>query len=258
MRTTRNLAIAAGLLLLPALVAGGVPQYPSAWAPTPAKVDGTADTWAMLLKPLGDVPMVIAVQNDVDFLYLCFKTSNPMLKKQLVSTGLTVWLNGTGKTNTNRGYGVRYPLKKVKHGDQQTERESAPPPEEEGKVPTFVPPPPDFELIGPSQDDRRRFELGEEPVEAALGDDSGVMVVEFKLPLKGSGTYALAGKDAPGPVIALWLGTVPPKEKAGKIWRDNVNSHGEKRRPAEDAPEMTAPFVLWMQVTLAPPPPAAK
>ena len=93
MRTARNLAVAAGLLLLPAFVEGRNPQYVSTWAPVPAKVDGTADTWSALLRPLSDLPMVIAVQNDADYLYLCLKTSNPKLKKQIILTGLT-WLRG--------------------------------------------------------------------------------------------------------------------------------------------------------------------
>jgi len=256
-RTARNLAIAAGLLLLPALVAGGVPQYPSVWAAAPVKMDGTADTWAPLLRPLSDMPMVIGVQNDADFLYLCFKTSHPALKKQLRETGLTVWLNASGKSRMNSGFGVRYPLKKVKHGDDQKSREPEPP--DDGTVPVFVPPVPDFELIGPTENDRQRFELDAgEPVEAALGDDSGVMVLELKLPLKASGLYALALKGVPGTVLGVGLGTSVPKEKPGKVWAEKVNSHGRKPQPADDAPQMTAPFALWVQVTLAPPPPAAK
>ncbi len=257
MKTARNLAIAAGLLLLPALVAGGVPQYPSAWATVPVKMDGIADPWVPLLRPLSDMPMVIGVQNDADFLYLCFKTSDPNVKKQMRETGLTVWLNASGKSSMAKGFGVRYPLKKLKRDDEPKRREPEPP--DDGSVRPFVPPPPNFELIGPTEDDRQRFELGAgEPVDAALGDDSGVMVLELKLPLKASGVYSLALKGGPATVLGLGLGTTVPKEKPGKLWAENVNSHGRKPQPAEDAPQMTAPFTLWVQVPLAPPPPAAK
>jgi len=251
--------MAAGLLLLPALVTGGVPQFPSAWAADPVKVDGNAEPWSTLLRPVSeDIPMVIGVKNDAEYLYLCFKTSNSRLKRQLRSTGLTVWLNGAGKNTMSKGFGVRYPLQKIKPKDAQKTHEP-PPPETEGGIPVFVPPPPDFELIGPTEDDRQRFELGAgEPVEAALGDDTGVMVLELKLPLKAPGVYNLAVKGALGTVVGVGLGTTIPKEKRGKVWADNVNSHGVKSKPDEEGPEMPAPFALWLQVTLAPPPPAAK
>ncbi len=256
MTTARNLVVAAGLLLLPAFVDGRDLQVASAWAPAPAKVDGTADTWSALLRPLGDLPMVIGVQNDADFLYLCFKTSNPKLKKQLTTTGLTVWANGTGKANTDKGFGVRYPLSKQREGGKP-----APTPAEEGSGPAFVEPPPEFELVGPTTENRRRVELGgDEPVAAALGDDSGVMVLQLRLPLKSSAVHPLAAGAAPGTAIALKLVTEVPKQSEGKRWADRVGRHGMSDERREDVPEMPSPFSLWLQVTLATPPapPAAK
>ncbi len=253
--------VAAGVLLLPALVEGAGLQVASAWAPAPAKVDGTADTWSPLLRPLGNLPMVIGVQNDADFLYLCFKTSNPMLKKQLLSTGLTVWANGKGKSNTIKGFGVRYPLEKVKAKKEHERGLPAPTPAEEGSAPRVAPPPPEFELIGPTEDDRRRVEFADDqPVAAALGDDSGVMVLELRIPLKSSDALPLSMGVTPGTPIALLLATVPPREKPGKVWADNVGRHGMPRERDENAPEMPFPISLWLQVTLATPPapPAAK
>ena len=261
MRTARNLVVAAGLLLLPAFVDGRDLQVASAWAPAPAKVDGTADTWSALLRPLGDRPMVIGVQNDADFLYLCFKTSNHKLKKQLTTTGLTVWANGTGKANTNKGFGVRYPLGGGQGSKQREGGEPAPTPAEEGSRPAVVEPPSEFELIGPTTEDRRRVELGgDEPVAAALGDDSGVMVLQLRLPLKSSDAHPLAAGAAPGTPIALRLVTEVPKQSEGKRWADRVGRHGRDDGRREDVPEMPSPFSLWLQVTLATPPapPAAK
>ena len=256
MRTARNLVVAAGLLLLPAFVDGRDLQVASAWALVPAKVDGTADTWAALLRPLGDVPMVIGVQNDADFLYLCLKTSNLKLKKQLTATGLTVWTNGTGKASTSKGFGVRYPLSEQREGGKPT-----PTPAEETSAPGVVQPPPEFELIGPTMENRRRVELADdEPVVAALGDDSGVMVLQLRLPLKSSAVHPLAVGAVPGTAIALQLVTELPKKSEGKRWADNVGFPGTTGGRREDAPEMPSPFSLWLQVTLATPPapPAAK
>jgi hypothetical protein len=260
MRTARNLAVAAGLLLLPAFVDGRNPQYVSTWAPVPAKVDGTADTWSALLRPLSDLPMVIAVQNDADYLYLCLKTSNPKLKKQIILTGLTFWANGTGKASTSKGLGVRYPLSEQREGAKPT-----PTPTEETSTPiVFEPPPPEFELIAPGREDRRRVELADdEPVAAALGDDSGVMVLQMRLPLKSSAVHPLAVEAVPGTAIALQVVTEAPKVSETKRWRDRhggpPDTNQDQGMP-QDAPEMPSPFNLWLQVTLASPPapPAAK
>jgi hypothetical protein len=258
MRTARNLAVAAGLLLLPAFVEGRDIQVASTWAPVPAKVDGTADTWAALLRPLGDPPMVIGVQNDADFLYLCLKTSNLKLKKQLTATGLTVWTNGTGKASTSRGFGVRYPLSEQREGGKPT-----PTPAEETSAPGVVQPPPEFELIGPTIESRRRVELADdEPVVAALGDDSGVMVLQLRLPLKSSAVHPLAVGAVPGTAIALRMVTEAPKVSEGKRWRDHTGrpDTNENQGMPQDFPDMPSPFSLWLQVTLAAPPapPAAK
>jgi hypothetical protein len=251
MRTARNLAVAVGLLLLPAFVEGRDIQVASTWAPVPAKVDGTADTWAVLLRPLGDLPMVIGVQNDSDFLYICLKTSNLKLKKQLIMTGVTVWANGTGKASARNGFGVRYPLSKQREGGEPT-----PTPAEEGSRPAVVAPPAEFERVGPTTEDRQRVELADdEPVAAALGDDSGVMVLQLRLPLKPSAAHPLAAGAAPGTTIALHLVTETPKVSEAKRWRDRVGHSGMSDVPAEKPPEMPSPFSLRLQVTLATPPP---
>jgi hypothetical protein len=251
--------VAAGALLLPALVEGAGLPIASVWAPVPAKVDGTADTWARFLRPLGDLPMVIGVQNDADFLYLCVKTSKPALKEQLLSTGLTAWANGKGRNNLITGYGVRYPLikaKKDKEGEGSMPEPTPAEEESEAKVPEA---PPEFELIGPTEDDRRVVEFADDqPVTAALGDDSGVMVLEMKMPLKPSDAMPLVMGVTPGRPVAVLLATVPPRKKPSKVWADNVGRHGAARQPDENAPEMPYPISVWIHVTLASPPSPAK
>jgi hypothetical protein len=258
-RTARNLMVAAGMLLLPALVEGAGLSIASAWAPVPPKVDGTADTWAPFLRPLGDLPMVIGVQNDADFLYLCVKTSKPALKRQLLSTGLTAWANGKGKNSVTKGYGVRYPLIKAKKDKEHEGDMPEPTPAEEGSEAKTPSPLPQFELIGPSQDDRRLVDFADDqPVVAALGDDSGVMVLEMRIPMKPSDAMPLVMGVTPGTPVAVLLATLPPREKPSKVWADNVGGHSEVRPPDENAPEMPYPISLWIHVSLASPPPPAK
>ncbi len=259
MRTVQNLLVAAGALLLPALVEGAGLSIASSWARVPPKVDGSADAWAPFLRPLGDLPMVIGVQNDADYLYLCVKTSKPALKSQLLSTGLTAWANGKGKNNIAKGYGVRYPLIKAKKGSEDEGGMQEPPPAEEGSEAKAPSPLPQFELIGPTQDDRRLVDFADDqPVAAALGDDSGVMVLEMRIPLKPSDAMPLVMGVTPGTPVALLLATMPPREKPSKVWADNVGGRSPAGRRDEDAFEMPYPINLWIQVTLASPPPPAK
>jgi hypothetical protein len=251
--------VAAGALFLPGLVEGAGLTIASVWARVPAKVDGTANTWAPFLRPLGDLPMVIGVQNDADFLYLCVKTSKPALKRQLLSTGLTVWANGKGRNNLTKGYGVRYPLIKAKKDEEHEGGMPEPSPAEEGSEAKAPPPPPQFELIGPTEDDRRPVDFAaDQPVAAALGDDSGVMVLEMKIPMKPSDAMPLVMGVTPGTPIAVLLATVPPREKPSKVWADNAGFRSPASQRDENAPEMPYPISLWIRVTLASPPPAAK
>ena len=251
--------VAAGALFLPALVEGAGLPIASAWAPVPPKVDGSADTWAPFLRPLGDLPMVIGVQNDADFLYLCVKTSKPALKRQLLSTGLTAWANGKGKNTLTKGYGIRYPLIKAKADKEHEGGMPESPPVEEGSEAKAPSPLPQFELIGPTQDDRRLVEFADDqPVAAALGDDSGVMVLQMKIPMKPSDAMPLVMAVTPGTPVAVLLATMPPREKPSKVWADNVGGHAPDRQRDENAPEMPYPISLWIQVTLASPPPPSK
>ena len=213
--TARNLVVAAVAVLVPVLGEGKDLQIASAWAAAPAKVDGTAGDWSALLKPLGDPPLVIGVQNDAKFLYLCVKTSDLKTKKQLGMVGLTVWANGEGKSQ--KGFGVRFP---AAGGPRGMRPEGGPPPAapgEEAEAPGVGRPPKDFELIGPTEDDRLRVQpSGDEPVAAAIGDDSGVAVLEFRIPLTPTDEHPLAIGAAPGAVIALGLETERPKMREGR------------------------------------------
>lgn len=196
----------------------------SVWAPAPVKVDGTAAKWSALVKPLGDVPMLIGVQNDGDYLYLCFKTSDQRTRMQLGRFGLTVWANGAGKTE--KGFGVRFPLGMGRQGGQRGQPGQPGQRGQRGRAPQGRPSPGDapatatpqasrdLELIGPAENDRLRVQPGAgQPFAAALGDESGVTVVELRIPLKPTESHPLAVGAAPGATIALglaadWLGSL--------------------------------------------------
>jgi hypothetical protein len=241
---TPRVALIAGFVLLPALGQGKDLKLASAWASGPVKVDGTADAWSALLKPLGDEPMVIGVQNDADFLYLCVKTSDLKTRKQLGTVGLTVWANGEGKDK--RAFGVRFPAREKPHegrsgagpqgkwpGDAPhgapPEDDQAPPMTEEGgRTREADKRPAELELIGPTESDRLLVRPGgDERAAAAQGDDSGVMVLEFRIPLKATDAHPLAIGASSGAIIAIGLETERPKKSLSLGEPGSGSSGGE-------------------------------
>lgn len=223
MRGARTVVMAVAVAAAASAARGKDLEIASAWAAAAVPVDGAPGGWAPLLKPLGDPPMVIGVQNDGRYLYLCLRTSDPIVKRQLARFGLTVWLNGGGKDS--KGFGVRYPVGTGPRGTRG-QPEQGGPPEGETLMPISDRVAKKVELIGPTKDDRQPVQLGpDEPVQAALGDDSGVMVLEMRVPLQPTEGHPLAVGAVPGATIALGLATERPK--AGARGRVRLGGGGE-------------------------------
>ena len=275
MKAARTIVMAVAVAAAASAAHGKDLEIASAWAAADVKVDGSADAWAALMKPLGDPPLVIGIQNDGHYLYLCVRTSDPIVKRQLAHLGLTVWLNGEGKDA--KGFGVRYPADMGPQGAGWQPDQGEPPEGGEARRPSPDRVAKDCELIGPTKGDRSRVQLGpEEPVQAALGDDSGVMVLQFRVPLEPSEAHPLAVGAAPGATIALGLATERPKEGANGRVRLGGGEPGGGERGGESGMgrgrggyggrggmaggmrgggmrggAMPAPIDVWLRVTLA-------
>ncbi|MDD5562794.1 MAG: hypothetical protein PHQ91_03695 [Thermoanaerobaculaceae bacterium] len=229
MKTSRAVVMALAVAAAAVAARGKDLEIASAWAGAAVPVDGGPGEWAPLLRPLGDPPLVIGLQNDARYLYLCLRTSDPIVKMQLVRLGLTVWFNGDGKDS--KTFGVRFP---VAAGPQAARRQpdQGEPPEGGSHAPSFDRAAQEVELIGPTKDDRERLHLApDDPVQAALGDDSGVLVLEMRVPLQPSEAHPLAVGAAPGAAIALGLATERPK--GGGRGRLHLGGGGE---PGEGGP----------------------
>jgi hypothetical protein len=222
----RVLGMTVGLALLPVLGQAKDFEIKSAWVQTPVKVDGTGDKWAGHLQPLPDLPFLVGVQNDGDYLYLCVKTSDPKTKLQLARMGLTVWANGEGKDE--KAYGVRFPFP-IRSGRGRREGAApSPPPTGEQRPPDPAVDSSMLELIGPTQEDRFQVPRADaHPIQAALGDDSGVMVIELRFPLKHSDEQPLAVDAQPGKTIALGFETEMPRFKRGSGGQGGEGEKGE-------------------------------
>ncbi len=200
-------------------------EVTSAWPQAQVRVDGTGDQWAGHLVPVPDEPILLGVQNDGSFLYLCFKTSDPKVKALIRRMGLTVWVNGAGKHT--RAYGVRFPVG-VGFERMRGERGGPRPTPSEGSAPDILPETTQVELIGPTDEDRFRVDrTNAEPVQAAFGDEEGVWVMELRLPLQPSDEHPLAVSAAPGARIAVGLETERPQLRRGSRGQGGEGDEGE-------------------------------
>ena len=216
-------AVAVGMALAWASVAGArALEVASAWPQVPLRVDGSGDQWAGHLVPVPDQPILLGVENDGSFLYLCLKTSDPKIKGLIRHLGLTVWVNGAGKEK--RTYGVRFPVATGFRG----ERGGSEPAVHEGTARDLLPDTSQIELIGPTDEDRLLMDrTSADPVQAAFGDEEGVWVIEVRLPLQPSDEHPLAVSAAPGARIAVGLETEKPQYRRSGGERGGEGEQGE-------------------------------
>ena len=193
----------------------------SAWSSAPVKVDGTGQGWSANFVPVGDPPILVSLENDGQYLYLCVRTSDHRVKSQIAFGGLTVWAEVPG-TDAG-GMGVRFPMRGRRQGGEpprgghEAERSR---PGGEGESPKEPPlnaindVSTEFELLGPTREDGLAVERGpDEPVQVAVGDDSGVLVYQVRLPLQPSDEHPVALGAKAGTPVTLVLDTTRPKRR---------------------------------------------
>jgi len=185
----------------------------STWSATPVTVDGTGQGWSANFLPVGDPPILVSVENDAQYLYLCVRTPDRKAKSQIGFGGLTVWAE-VPKASEG-GMGVRFPMHGRRQGGDQ--------PRESGESESAKAPPlnaindasTEFELLGPTRDDSLAVERGpDEPVQVAIGDDSGVLVYQVRLPLQPSDDHPVAVGAKSGTPVMVTLDPTPPKRQA--------------------------------------------
>jgi hypothetical protein len=213
-------AVAAILLASLAPAFAKDPEIPSAWRRADVTVDGVADEWSGHLVPLPGTPLVLGVLNDGSYVYLCIKTSDETARKKILGAGLSIWLDASGKEE--HGFGVRFPVGRAGRdpldlptgeGDRVTA----------AKV-SVAAAGRDLEILGREEGDLGRMRVSDaKPIEAAIGDQDGALVVELKVPLAFSVSAPHAIESAAGRTISVGLETAPPKVKRS---RDGETSGG--------------------------------
>src|SRR5262249_56997146 len=71
-------------------------------------IDGKFEDWPGTLEPCADKPVSLQFQNDGEYLYMRFATSDPGTRMQILRQGMTVWFDPGG--GTKKHFGIRYPV----------------------------------------------------------------------------------------------------------------------------------------------------
>ena len=87
---------------------GGPKKITSSWDRAVISIDGDLSDWAGHLSQLEDLPLYLGVHNDNRFLYLCLKTTDRAMKRQINARGLSLWLDAQGGKEKN--FGIRFPV----------------------------------------------------------------------------------------------------------------------------------------------------
>ena len=197
------------------------PEIPSTWNGT-VVVDGLADEWTGALVPLSGLPLSLGVRNDGTFLYVCVTTSDEAARKQILAGGLSIRMDASAKESA--GFGVRYPV-----GRMGTDRRDMPYSDDPRRMKELemVSAGAEIGILGREEGDLGVMRVADaNPIEAALGETDGKLVVEVKVPLSFTVESPHAIDTLPGKTISVGLDTSEPKMKRSSRGRRPEDSEG--------------------------------
>ncbi|MFH1567478.1 MAG: hypothetical protein ABIL09_05700 [Gemmatimonadota bacterium] len=222
-----RVVLVAGALALAALACGRI-DLESHWADRPIAVDGNDQEWEGAKYAVQDWPVDIGLMNDGQYLYVCLSTVDRNLQRQVLVSGLELWLDPKG--GKKKVAGLRFPGGRLRPTDPSGE----PGPEEEAGDPRARRPPrgsgpgwrdggpldpaemaaqmmemaarSDLLFVGPQGTEERRMGHAEaEPLEVALSYDRGRLVYEARVPLETGALPLGAIRLAPGQRLGLGI-----------------------------------------------------
>jgi hypothetical protein len=212
-------------IIIIALAAGcKMQQIDSVWTSGPIKIDGQRDEWTkMPATYFDDQDVAIGMCNDSVDLYLFFSFKNQMWARAIESTGLTLWLDGTGKKN--KKLGIQYKGGPVPEQTRRNNNDESKMPEEfaekrkemqeqreaNSKKITILNKKGESTDVIPS--------VGTKGPAVAYGLTNDIYTYEFRLPLAGGlGQYGF-GAD-PGQIVSI-----------GAEWGEMEMGGGDRKRP---------------------------
>jgi hypothetical protein len=251
------------LLLLTSVVWCKDTEFNSIWRKAEITVDGAESEWSGSFYYLEEQKVGLGLQNDTDNLYVIIKATDRNTQLQIMRTGLTIWLDATGKKK--KTLGIHYPIGMQDYGmtlamDRQPSQDSSKLQKQFTEMLDKI------EILGLEKNDRNRIaRVNSFGIEASINDTLGVMVCEFKIPLKQSDELPYAVAANIGSVISLGLetgefkrekmkGNMPMGEgmHGGRGGRGGMPPGGGSMPPGNRrSGTMSEPIKFWAKLSLA-------
>jgi len=207
-------------LLLSPLLWGKDINLNSPWTKSEIAVDGKESEWSGKIYYLEDQKIGVGLQNDTSNLYILVKATDRSRQMQIMRTGLTIWIDATGKDK--KSLGIHYPIGMQEYGipdvkaNPNTEFAS----EQKNRFAEMLK---EIEVLGPEKNDRNRISRANNfGIEATLSDTLGVMVYELKIPLSATNEHPYAISAIPGSSISVGL-------EGGKFSREMMGNRMRMR-----------------------------
>lgn len=182
-------------------------QLTSKWIESSIHIDGSLRDWSDSTAFVEKDGIRYAVMNDGDYLYLCLLSSKAGLGRQILSRGMTVWIDPNG--GEKKTIGLRFPI--GMGGMGRSEMPMRPQADEQGQQEVRRDElerqtPNEFEYLGPGENDRQRVSrLQGQGVEMHLTATAERFLYELKIPLQYSSQHPYSAESHAGAKIGIGL-----------------------------------------------------
>lgn len=183
----------------------GQVEIESRWRVSPLIIDGRADDWADALIAFDDSGVSLGIQNDGDFLYLCFLTADRRLLAPVLRSGLVIWLDPKG--GKDKVLGIRFPLGLEGRDFQGPESGNR---DRQDAIRGLQSRRDELEILGPGRDEVVRLKRSElKGLEVAVSNRDG-FAYEMRIPLAAGPDASLAAGISPGRPLGIGITSAEP------------------------------------------------
>ena len=204
----------------------GSEEFTSCWRQTDIVIDGDNSEWHECTTYFEDEKFAVGVMNDSEYLYIALFTADRGVQRQVMMSGMTVWLDVTN--SEEKSFGVRFPL--GFHGREmpkigRPEQDGTDPAERQKQIDEMIADMYEFEIIGPAEGNNRLVQMGEiDDVQVAVKQERGTFIYELRVPLAEAGRSNFYGLGAnPGDPIGI---AIESPKFDGSAMRDQMMASG--------------------------------
>ncbi len=226
-------------------------------------IDGKADEWAGRLFSVEGQKIALGFLNDRDYLYICLRTGDAAMERQILRSGLTVWIDAKGARN--KVLGIKYPVG-LRPDEQRMMKEGEP---EEAEAPGGIEGNlTDVEIYRQGSPQPEALDIADaKGIEIKAATAGRILVYELKVPLVQSGPDSIGVGAAPGGTVGVGFETgkydmnnLPSRSPGGLMGgtasQPPIGGYGSRggMKPGQlrpNAPALPENLTIWATVKLS-------